>query len=320
MKLSDYIGHPAQLARIEEHRLVGGRGDGMRLFEVTNGKGLSFTVSADRAGDIARMSCKGINLGFFSPCGWAAPTYYDNRGAGFLKSFTAGFFTTCGLTAVGTPTTDDGEELPLHGTISHIPAENVRAWEENGKLCLTLTVRDAALFAHKLVLTRSYTCDTESNTIVLHDIVENIDAKETPYEILYHFNFGYPLLSPSSVIDLPTKKITPRNDRAAEGLDEALLLAEPQDSFEEQCYYHELSEGRVTLKNPQLGIAVSLSFDTKELPFFTQWKLMQKGEYVLGLEPGNCTPDGRAVLREKGLLRFLAPGERAEQTIVITIS
>ena len=31
-------------------------------------------------------------------------------------------------------------------------------------------------------------------------------------------------------------------------------------------------------------------------------------DYVLGLEPGNCLPDGRDVMREKGLLEFIDPG------------
>lgn len=30
----------------------------------------------------------------------------------------------------------------------------------------------------------------------------------------------------------------------------------------------------------------------------------------LGLEPGNCNPDGRDVMRKNGTLRFLSPGEK----------
>lgn len=32
-------------------------------------------------------------------------------------------------------------------------------------------------------------------------------------------------------------------------------------------------------------------------------------DYVLGLECGNCYPDGRDVMRECGMLKFLDPGE-----------
>ena len=52
-----------------------------------------------------------------------------------------------------------------------------------------------------------------------------------------------------------------------------------------------------------------MSYDTSELPFFTEWKVMGEYEYVLGIEPGNCHPDGRDVMRASGDLEFLAPGE-----------
>ncbi len=32
--MNKYIGHDSQLYGIEEHRLIGGKGDGMRLYEV----------------------------------------------------------------------------------------------------------------------------------------------------------------------------------------------------------------------------------------------------------------------------------------------
>ena len=59
--MNPYIGHDTQLYGVEEHRLVGGKGDGMRLFEVNNGKGLMLTISPDRCGDITRLRFKGIN-------------------------------------------------------------------------------------------------------------------------------------------------------------------------------------------------------------------------------------------------------------------
>ena len=37
--MNSYLGHESQLYGIEEHRLIGGKGDGMRLFQIHNGKG-----------------------------------------------------------------------------------------------------------------------------------------------------------------------------------------------------------------------------------------------------------------------------------------
>ena len=104
-----------------------------------------------------------------------------------------------------------------------------------------------------------------------------------------------------------------------DGLPEMLRLCEPRDHYPEQCFYHEPESGHVSLANRELGISVNVDFDLDELPCLTQWKLMQKGEYVLGLEPGNCYPNGRDKMRESGKLRFLAPGESAEQTLKISV-
>ena len=315
----EYLGNTSQLYGIEEHRLVGGKGDGLRLLEVNNGKGLMFTVSADRCGDISRLFYKGVNIGFFSPCGYVSPSYYDNKGAGFLKSFTAGFFTTCGLTAVGSPCNDGGEDLPLHGTISNIPAENV-SWSDDGVLKIKLIIRDAVLFSHKLLLTREYECSLTENQIIIHDCVENIGEEDCPYMILYHFNMGYPLLTENTQLTIPFSKILPRNERAAEGIDNAMNMEKPQKGFVEQCYYYDVTDGVIKIYNPDLNISMTMMYDKNELPYFTEWKMMGSSEYVLGLEPGDCTQDGRDVMRKNETLRFLKPSEIAHQTIKIIFS
>lgn len=143
--MNPYIGHDSQVYGIEEHRLVGGKGDGMRLLEVNNGRGLELAVSPDRCADISRLRFRGINMSYFSPCGYVAPAYYESTGANWLKSFTAGFLTTCGLQAVGSPCTDEGEELPLHGSIANIPAEQVYWTEENGELVVCARILDEGI-------------------------------------------------------------------------------------------------------------------------------------------------------------------------------
>ena len=81
-------GHLSQLFSVEEMRLCGGKGDGMRILQMKNGKGLMATFVPDRCLDLYRLEYKGINLGFFSPAGYVAPAYYDKNE--FLRSFTAG--------------------------------------------------------------------------------------------------------------------------------------------------------------------------------------------------------------------------------------
>lgn len=317
--MNQYIGHESQLYGVEEHRLIGGKGDGMRLFQVKNGKGLEFTISADRCADISRLSYKGVNMGYFSPCGYVAPAYYDKEGTGFLASFTAGFLTTCGLTNVGVPCEDAGEKLAMHGTISNIPAEHIY-WEKvKDKLVIHAEIKDERIFAHKLVLYRTISCSLVENVIEIHDRVVNCGDTESPVMILYHMNIGYPLLNEKAHLVIPSVKVMPRNERAAEGLNEWERILAPQDCFEEQCYFHEFDkEGEARIYNPEENVGLKISFDTGELPYFTQWKMMGKRDYAMGLEPGNCYPTGRDITRAQGQLQVLKPEE--EVSFHVTIS
>ncbi len=309
----EYLGHESQAQRMEEHILKGGKGDGMRLLEVDNGNGLAFTVSLDRCADLSRVSFRGNNFGFFGPCGYVAPQFYDPNGLGFLKSFTGGLMTTCGLTNVGNPNVDEGEELPLHGRISHTPAENVNFWTDEGGQHISAQMRESRLFGDHLLLKREIFCPKGENGIKITDTVINDGVKTSPLMLLYHCNMGYPLLTEEAQLYLPAEETVPRDARAAEDADTWNLVLPPQDNFEEQCYYHKLKNRNgstfAAMYNPVLKMGIALEFDPEELDSFTQWKMMGKREYVMGLEPGNCKVGGRAEVRKNGELHFLAPGE-----------
>ncbi len=309
--MNTYIGNPLQLYGVEEMRLVGGKADGMRILRVRNNAGLDFEISLDRCGDIARLSLKGDNLGYFAPCGYVAPQYYDNKGSGFLKSFTAGFFTTCGLTQVGGPCEDDGEALPLHGNISHVPCENFAHWIEGDAIHIRLAVRDASMFGHQLVLEREYVCKINENVLYLTDIVKNIGSRQTPLELLYHCNMGYPLLSENAIVEVPSDEIIAADDNAKAGMATRLKMEKPQRGYAEQDFFYKM-EGQPTVSifNPDIQKGLEMSFDSKELGWLTEWKMMGEFEYVLGLEPGNCIPIGRAEMRKRGDLEFLDPQEQ----------
>ena len=322
--MKGYIGNPLQIRGAEQYILQNGKGDGMKFLYIRNGLGLEVWISLDRAGDVSRLIFKGDNMGYFAPCGYVAPQYYDNVGAGFLKSFTAGFFTTCGLTAVGSPCIDDGEELPLHGTISHIPAELCAIEENANELIVKLKVRDAALFGRKLVMNRVYNVSYTENSFTVSDTVTNEADTESPYMILYHCNMGYPLLSENSIVKIPSGSILPRNEHAKQYIDTAVQMEKPQPGYEECCYYYDVNEkggtAKVGIFNSDIEKGLVMSYDKANLPCFTEWKMMGKTDYVLGLEPGNCTPDGRDVLRKNGTLKFLQPDESATTTVKFTFT
>ena len=320
--MKEYIGNPLQIRGAESYTLNNGKGNGMHFLYIRNGLGLEMWISLDRAGDVSRVSFKGDNMGYFSPCGYVAPAFYDGVGAGFLKSFTAGFFTTCGLTAVGSPCTDDGEQLPLHGTISHIPAELCAMEETEKELIIKLKIRDTTIFGRKLVMNRVYNISYTENSFTVSDTVTNEADTESPYMILYHCNMGYPLLCENSLVKIPNNGVLPRNEHAKELINTALQMEKPQSGYEECCYYYDVKENgniaKVGIFNGDINKGLVMEYDKKALPCFTEWKMMGKTDYVLGLEPGNCTPDGRNVLRENKTLKFLKPEQSATTCVKFT--
>lgn len=320
MGYSAYLGHPSQLCSVEEVRLQGGKGDGMRLLQIRNAAGMELTISADRCADISRLIFKGDNMGYFSPCGYVAPGYYDDRGDGFLKSFTAGFLTTCGLTAVGSPCVDEGETLPLHGTIGNTPCDRLWWTEDENNLYIHAEISDSRIFARKLHLSRVITVSKNESRFTVTDAVENQGDTESPVMLLYHMNMGYPLLSERSVVDISSTEVKPRDEHAAKDLGTWANMLPPTPGFVEQCYFHSFDrEGQASIYNPDIRKGLTIKFDTAQLDHFTQWKMMGVHDYVLGLEPGNCTPDGRDVIRRQGKLKYLESGESKTYQVSITL-
>lgn len=307
-----YIGRDSQLFGVEEHRLVGGRGDGMRLFEVTTGGGLQMTLAADRCLDIYRLKYKGVNLGYFSASGYVHPSYFDKKEEGFLDAFTGGFLTTCGLTHMGAASVDGEEVLGLHGPIGGTPAEDVAAYIEDNTIIVRGSVFQARQFSDKLRLDRVIKAPVGESTLTITDTVTNFGDRISPLMVLYHMNFGYPLLDEDAVISVNSTKVVPRNAHAAADAGMWNRAAVPTPGFEEQCYFHFFEkEARARVENKKLNIAAEISFDIGVLTQLTQWKMMGVRDYVMGLEPGTNDPDGRAAARAAGTLKTLAPGESA---------
>ncbi len=317
-----YVGNPLQIRGAEQYTLQDGAGNGMRFLCVRNGRGLEAWISLDRCADLSRVTFCGENMGYFSPCGYVAPQYYDSVGLGFLKSFTAGFVTTCGLTALGGPCVDEGEELPQHGTIANKPSRLLAMEENEDGLIVRAEVIDARLFGRKLRLLREYRFSYTDDRIVMTDTVTNLADTTSPYMVLYHCNMGYPLLDEHSVVRVPNSGMSTRTELAAQYADTALQMEKPQAGFEERCYYYDVTAkdgvARAGIYSPTIDKGVVLSYNKEQLPCFVEWKMMGKTDYVLGLEPCNCELDGRDVLRKNGTLRFLEPNESGTTAVEFT--
>lgn len=301
----------------------------MRAADINNGSGLQYTVLPDRGMDISLASYKGINLVYLTCNGETHPAYFEPEGPGWLRTFTAGFLTTCGLTYLGPPCEDNGELLGLHGRYSTIPAKqfsDLSAWDGNNyHFKLKGIIEEGFLFGNKLRMEREISSVSGQNKIHIKDLVTNFGSSPSPYTILYHMNFGYPLLTEEAELLIDPSETTPRDADAVSGIKEFRKFIKPQPAYREQVFFHTMKgnkngEAIITLNNMKVGIGVSISFNVHQLPYVNQWKMMGSGEYVLGIEPSNVLCKSRNILREENSLPVLQPGECTTNHLEIVVN
>jgi len=331
-ELKPYIGSMDQLARIRTSVLDDGRGRGIRIADIDNGSGLRFTVLLDRGMDIGDASFNGIPFAYQTPVGPVHSAYYEADGLRWLRSFGGGLLTGCGLSNVGNPEREEGMRvdgpLGLHGRLSNTPAEEVSVCKEwrDGKYTLSVsgTMREVSFFGDNLELKRTISTAMGDNSITISDEVANRGVRSAPLMILYHINAGFPLLSETAVVEGKVVETMPRTSNAAEGIGAWNICQTPTGGYVEQCFFHDVEAdadgmARMTLRNPESGLALEVAYRKAELPFFTQWKMMGEQEYVMGLEPANCHPDGQAAEKDKGTLKVIGPDERMDFKTVLTL-
>ncbi len=265
------------------------------------------------------------SLTWLSHTGITTPEPFSDRGADWLRTFGGGLLTTCGLSHVGGPEQDAHGERGLHGQISNSPAEIESIIQPDlltGKLDMSITgrMKETKIFGPSLELKRTLSGVLGQPIIRIHDEVTNRGNTIVPHMLLYHFNFGWPL------VDKGTRFVWRGNWQAREGGINDQIFRDGYDfktcpapldshsgSGEAVAFidvaHDGMGECTVGLYNAKLGLAVSMRFQKEQLPWLTNWQHWGKGEYVTGLEPGTHPPIGQARAREQNTLLFLEPGQ-----------
>ncbi len=315
------LSHLAQVARIDAFTDDNGPARGARRLRLVTGGGLELDVHPDRGLDLGQITAHGIPLAWMSPTGIAHPAFYDAHGSNFLRTFGGGLLATCGLDHFGPPCEDEGRKFGQHGRFGALPATLTRAAVDGDELVVEGLTRQASVHEENLELRRMIRAAVGSTKVSVTDTVTNHGPRDQPHMILYHCNFGWPLLSEDAQMTISSTKVAPQGPEA-EG-DPWHELTPPVRGYPERVYLHTLNRGRaqVGLRNAKLGIAVSMSFDTAVLPALCQWKMLGEGQYVLGLEPTNVAHIlGRASARSSGVLPLLSPGESVTYELVFDVS
>lgn len=319
-ELLQYAGSMPQIAGIRTFQFQNGRQHGVKAADVRTGSGLNFTVLFDRSTDIAYAEYCGKPLAWICKNGIVAPHYFENGGMGFLRSFSGGLTTSVGLTQAGEPGIDGDEVLGIHGRISHIPAETYSVQEEwegdeyvmriNGQM------RETCLYAENMVLKREIVSKLGESVISIKDRVENQGYNNTPFMLLYHVNFGYPVVSEQSRLYSSAEKVEPWNEAAKAGNGKYDRFEKPTPGYQFQNFTHFMPQDKdgvlVGIVNEELSFGGYLEYSPQEMPCFNEWKMMGQQDYVVGLEPGINIPEGRLQARENNRLAILKPGESRE--------
>jgi hypothetical protein len=315
---------------VRRQRLHGGKQDGVDLIVIDNGR-MTMTVVPTRGMGILRVVMGDLRLGWDSPVREVVHPKYVNLeargGLGWLEGFNE-WLARCGLEWAGHPGPDRfvnnvGEQaemnLTLHGKVANIPASEVEVIverEPRPRIRVRGRVDERAFYGPKLELWTEVWTEPGSSTFRIEDALTNRSAFESEFQLLYHVNYGPPLLEAGARFSAAVQRVTPFNAHAAKDVATYAEYSGPVRGFIEQVYnLHPLAdrEGRAVLmlSNAARDRAVSMSFMVAELPYVTLWKNLTAPEegYVTGLEPGTGFPYPRRLEREAGRVPKLKPRE-----------
>jgi len=329
------VGNYAQIGGIETSVLDNGPGKGVRIAWVNTGAGLRYKVVVDRGLDIVDAFYERHSLAWLSYVGATAPRPDANRALEWLWSFAGGLLTTCGLSHVGGPESDEFGERGLHGRISNIPGRIESIVQPDltaGKLEMSITavMKESRVFGPNLELRRTITSTIGEPTVKIHDVVTNLANTPAPHMILYHCNYGWPLVDEGTEIVWKGKCVSRGMD-----MDNAIFNSKhnfrkcrkPLDSHRgggEACGFIDVkadNKGMCTvgLYNRRLGLALVLKYKKKQLPCLSNWQHWGPGEYVTALEPGTNPPIGQSQARKQKKLIHIAPGKSRSYDLEMTV-
>jgi hypothetical protein len=320
-KISNYF----QIGGIETSVLDNGPGRGVRIAWINTGSGLRYKLVLDRTMDIADSFYNQHCLSWINHTGVVPANYALNQGIEWLKGFGGGLMVTCGLSHIGGPESDEYGNRGLHGRISNQPAEIISIIQpdplkDQFEMSITGIIKESSIFGPNLVLKRTISSILGEAKIRIHDEVTNNGNETVPHMILYHCNFGWPLVDEGAFIYWDGKWqpggslldneifhedgnyrscLQPIDKHKGKGEAVAFIDIIPDESRMCIC----------GLRNPELNIDLKIKFNKSQLPWLTNWQHWGKNEYVTGLEPGTNPPIGQIRARKEGNLIYLKPGE-----------
>ena len=329
----EHVGHDFQIAGKDARGATGdfavhfdigttGLSQGVEQVRVENGK-LRFVILPTRGMSLWKAWYLGDQE---EPIGWSSPVrgpvhpsfvpLTEPSGLGWLDGFDE-LLVRCGLESNGAPEHDEHGRLkyPLHGRIGNKPAYKLELSLDAGagEIALTGWVEETRFHFMKMRMKSTVRAKFGAASIDIEDEITNLSASPADMQMLYHVNFGQPLLDAGSQVLAPVEEVVPRNGHAAAGIANWSSFSAETPGYEEQVYFASLkanSSGDTSalLKNAHATRGAMLRFNKTQLPCFTVWKNTTAAEdgYVTGIEPGTNFPNPRSFEAEHGRVVRLA--------------
>jgi hypothetical protein len=317
---------------VQLRTLHGGRQEGVQVIEVDNGA-MTFTIVPTRGFEIWKAQAGKLRLGWDSPVKEIIhPAYIrltDNGGQGWVAGF-GGLMVRGGLASFGSPVQDGDQQLTLHGHVDYLPASHVSVRYDATpvpRLVFRGVVNDFQTFGPQLQLTSEISTAIGKPEVVFDDRVTNMSDAPQEMQLLYHTNFGTPLLGAGAEFVAPVKQVAPMNATSAAGdlagwnrYNGPHTAPYAAQVFNMQLYSDASGLTKAMLKSPDSATGVLMTIDTRGLPYMSLWKneVTTKAGYVTGLEPGTGFPNPRPVERAAGRVQKLQGGGSYRVHLAIT--
>lgn len=311
-------------------------GQACQVVHVATGSGLRFTVALDRGGDIVEASCNQTNLAYLTPNDYKPPNPAYHQHSEWLVGWPGGLVTTAGPVDIGEPRTEGGRPISLHGRFSNTPAAIEKIVQPDpargqSEISIALLIRDSRMFGPCLEVRRRISCQLGQSSITLRDEVYNRGDEPSPHAMLYHCNFGYPLLDEGArlvyggtgtlhdyrkqglaPLTAAEVKRVPGPSEMYQGSREAVVVVDSGDNANRVT--------RVGLLNSHRGVGVELQFSADQLPRLANWlHYGPAGSYVTALEPFFGSLFSRDNDNHPSATALLNPGESKEYELTLNV-
>ena len=318
---------------IEKRQLHGGKQAGVDTIIVNNGK-ITITLVPTRGMGIFNVKRDGKRiLGWDSPVKEIVnPAFIDlesRGGLGWLDGFNE-MMVRCGYEWTGHPGVDDnGQLLSLHGRAQNTPASTVKVIIDDmppHKITIQGEVGERTFKKANLVTLTQFEVVPGESGFSLHDRLTNKADYDDEYQIIYHSNFGTPILEKGAKFTAAASEISPFNDYAKDGLKDWHTYLGPTKDYDEMVFNLKPigdSKGNTlaVLHNAKGNTGVAVEYNIKQLPVLTLWKntdTKQQG-YVTGIEPGTSYAYNTKFQRPLGLVPTIKAGETKEFDVTYTV-